>query len=175
MLYFLIYLWLTHEYWVTAWFLWGNYEVSTHGNIRKFWKEMSQVETQYGYLKTKIQVNWERKIYQMHRLVCRVFYWESDMHVNHIDWNKKNNWICNLEYCTRSDNQNHAVRLWLIKSWYNDSRSKVVLQKTFEWVVIWKYSNAREAWLMTWILRGNIKNCCVGKVRSAGGFYWEFE
>ena len=175
MIYFLIYLWLTHEYWIPARFLWENYEASTHGNIRKYWKEMCQVETQYWYLKIKIQINKKRKIYQTHRVICEVFYWKNDLHVNHIDGNKKNNWPCNIEYCTRSENQRHAVQLGLIPSWYEDPRSKIVIQKTFQWVIIWRYSNTREAGTTTWVLRWNIRNCCVGKVRSAGGFYWEFE
>lgn len=47
-----------------------------------------------------------------HRMVASTFVPTNDLSldVNHIDGNKFNNYYRNLEWCTRSDNINHAVR-----------------------------------------------------------------
>lgn len=53
----------------------------------------------------------KKKTYRLHRLVLMAFkpiVNPEDMEVNHIDGNKKNNCLSNLEWCTSSENQIHA-------------------------------------------------------------------
>ncbi len=58
----------------------------------------------------------EKKSMLLHRLVALTYLEkpEGDYEVNHIDGNKKNNCLSNLEWVTRSDNLKHAYSLNLM-------------------------------------------------------------
>lgn len=61
----------------------------------------------------------KKKTYRAHRLVLMAFNPVEKMEqleVNHIDGNKKNNSLSNLEWVTSSENQQHAYRTGLQKS-----------------------------------------------------------
>ena len=68
---------------------------------------------QQGYQRVGLYVgNYKSKIIKVHRLVAETFIdnIESKKDVNHIDGNKANNNISNLEWCTRSENIKHAFK-----------------------------------------------------------------
>jgi DNA-binding transcriptional regulator YiaG len=58
----------------------------------------------------------KQKLYLIHRLVAEYFIDNSKLHlqVNHIDCNKQNNHVSNLEWVTTKENMRHAVEngLW---------------------------------------------------------------
>lgn len=59
------------------------------------------------------------KFFFRHRLVMICFCYRDDyknLQVNHIDGNKKNNSLENLEWCTNQENRIHAVKLGLAAS-----------------------------------------------------------
>jgi len=53
---------------------------------------------------------------QIHRLVALAFIPQitGKLYINHIDGNKLNNKVENLEWCTNKENRDHAVRLGLL-------------------------------------------------------------
>ena len=55
---------------------------------------------------------WKRKKFVIHRLVAQFF---LKTIINHKDWNKTNNHVDNLEWCTQSNNIQHAFNKWLKK------------------------------------------------------------
>lgn len=60
-----------------------------------------------------------KRTFRVHRLVMMAFNPVENMdelEVNHIDGNKKNNKLENLEWCTASENQIHAFKTGLNKS-----------------------------------------------------------
>lgn len=60
-----------------------------------------------------------KRTFRVHRLVMMAFNPIENMdelEVNHIDGNKKNNKLENLEWCTASENQIHAFKTGLNKS-----------------------------------------------------------
>lgn len=67
--------------------------------------------TKKGY----IHVELKGKVYAVHRLVALHFLENKDKkeQVNHIDGNKANNNVSNLEWCTNAENQIHAYRIGL--------------------------------------------------------------
>ena len=77
-------------------------------------KILTPTISQGGYfrvhLKTKI-----RRVMLVHRLVAKAFIPNVDnkKEVNHIDGNKINNNLSNLEWCTRSENMKHIYRIGL--------------------------------------------------------------
>ena len=86
------------------------YEVSNIGRVRnkKTGKMLSQsLNHPNGYMR----VGLDRKHYYVHRLVADSFY-DGDhtkMDVNHIDGNKLNNELPNLEWTMKKDNIEHEV------------------------------------------------------------------
>ena len=71
---------------------------------------------QQGYQRVGLQIgNYKTKTIKVHRLVAETFIdnIENKKDVNHIDGNKANNDISNLEWCTRSENMKHAYRMGL--------------------------------------------------------------
>lgn len=85
-----------------------NYEISDNGEIRNVnsGKTIKQFVGKDGYLRTQIA----GKTRTVHRLVALTFIPTEDgkLFVNHKDGNKQNNCVDNLEWCTRSENMQHA-------------------------------------------------------------------
>ena len=73
-----------------------------------------------GYIKNGLILkNGKSKHYFRHRLVMICFKYRDDykqMQVNHIDGNKINNSLDNLEWCTNQENRIHAVKIGLSAS-----------------------------------------------------------
>ena len=99
-------------------------EISNHGNIRdfktkrpKYWNVNKQ-----GYRVVQVKVEGKRKTLKVHRLVAEMFldppkeelilkcsleHWNKVL-VKHLDNNKTNNHISNLQWCDLKDNTNQA-------------------------------------------------------------------
>lgn len=93
-----------------------NYFVSNFGNVKHNDKIKSQFNNR-GYKCVDLYKNNQRKHFKVHKLVYMTFIGEYNykLDINHIDGNKENNNINNLEVCTRKENLEHAVRLGLNK------------------------------------------------------------
>lgn len=102
------------------------YEVSNYGNIRtkdrigarnKFCKghTLHQYKNYSGYFRVHMNIEGKGKEHFVHRLVANAFVHKiyGKNFVNHIDGNKENNRADNLEWCTRSENEQHAWRIGL--------------------------------------------------------------
>ena len=99
----------------------GIYEISDTGIVRNLrsdpknrtypYKILIPGKTVGGYLFVFLSVNGKAKNRMIHRLVAETFIPNPNglPEVNHIDGNKENNRVDNLEWCTRRDNLKHAV------------------------------------------------------------------
>jgi len=70
-----------------------------------------------GYMYCSLNKGSHSKIFLIHRLIAQYFIPNPDNKpcVNHIDGNKTNNEIENLEWVTHKENTQHAIQLGLIK------------------------------------------------------------
>lgn len=86
----------------------ADYDVSNQGRIRHGSRILSGSLHNDGY----IYVTLHGKQQPLHRVIAKTFLPNpgSKPEVNHKDGNKQNNFIENLEWVTRSENQKHAIR-----------------------------------------------------------------
>lgn len=97
------------------------YAVSTWGNVKNIETEyvMAQEETKKGYLRIKLyDVNGRKKNCKVHRLVAKAFIDNpgKKQQVNHIDGNKKNNSVSNLEWVTDEENKEKQKMLMMFSA-----------------------------------------------------------
>jgi hypothetical protein len=71
---------------------------------------LKQFKSKWGYLYVVITINNREYKEKVHRLVAKAFLPNPNnkAQVNHIDCNKENNNLYNLEWCTASENMKHA-------------------------------------------------------------------
>jgi hypothetical protein len=107
----------------------------------------------------------------IHRLVAEAFIPNPNNFpsVNHIDGNKKNNDVSNLEWCTSSWNAEHAYKIGL-----NKSCKKPVIQYSIEGKKIAEFNSVTEASKATDCSTRHISGACNGKARTSRGFRWEY-
>jgi hypothetical protein len=92
----------------------SGYLINNKGDVMSpFGKVLKQHISNSGYL----FLNIKNKGYFIHRALafCFIGIKHGSDFVNHIDGNKKNNDISNLEWCTKSENALHSYRLGLKK------------------------------------------------------------
>jgi hypothetical protein len=89
-----------------------------HGKERRLAGSISR----HGYAQVILMKDCKQKLRLVHRLVAEHFIDDSKLHleVNHIDCNKKNNHVSNLEWVTPKENMRHAINNGLWTSPTND-------------------------------------------------------
>lgn len=98
------------------------YEVSNFGRFRnarthKILKQTIGKTGYYGYCGS-LGSRQKKKIFKIHRAVAETFIKNPNNYeiINHIDGNKLNNNIINLEWCTQQYNYHHAVKHGLMQN-----------------------------------------------------------
>lgn len=90
----------------------GIYSVSNYGEVRnnRTGKLMKPRKNEKGYLRIGLTTNGKQKCMRVHRLVAQAFIPnpENKPEVNHIDFNKENNCVNNLEWVTCKENSDHS-------------------------------------------------------------------
>lgn len=159
----------------------GHYQISNLGRVKSFKKNkssgivMKPYDNNRGYLLVDLMKNGVRERYLIHRLVAQYFIHNKEPEVNtivnHIDGNKINNLISNLEWTTQQYNCIHAFNNGL-----NDGIhwSKGVNQYTKGGKFVANYQSLFEAGLLTGCDVSGISKCCRGIKIQVGGYRWKF-
>lgn len=181
----------------------GLYQVSSIGRVKSLERKkqnhsklqivpekIKQPHQQYGkhkneYLVVNLYKNNKGKNMFVHRLVAEAFLdnFVKGLEVNHIDGNKQNNVVGNLEMVTRSQNQKHAYEVLGRKRnkallgivGYENKTSKETGQYDMKGNLIKKYGSANQASIETGICYVSIKKVCRGEQKQAGGYVWKYE
>lgn len=163
----------------------GIYEVSSNGDVRSVdrkciakngvvktirGKIMKQTITKKGYLVVNLHYNGISRVVPVHILVAEAFIENSNNYpmVNHIDGNKQNNSVSNLEWCSYSHNNIHALQHNL-----RSPRGVPIMQRTFDGILVDTFDSAYEAARKLSISANAIIKCANHKTKSAGGFVWQ--
>ena len=121
-----------------------------------------------GYLYVTLCKNGVVRNFLLHRLVATAFLPKSDkkFQVNHLDENKLNNTVENLEWCTQKENINYGTRTKRA----SEKRSKPVLCVELNQIFPSLTDAARQLRLNV----GNISNVLTGRIKTTGGYHWEY-
>ena len=98
-----------------------DYQISNFGRVKSFCfgkVKIKKPDLRAGYLSVTLSKDSKLKHFPVHRLVALTFISNPDLkpQVNHRDGCKLNNYVENLEWVTRSENQRHAVATGLKQS-----------------------------------------------------------
>lgn len=148
----------------------GLYQVS---NLGRIWSvRLQRILKPYnanGYFKIDLTAkNGKRKKEYIHRLVALAFLVNDQGYnvVNHIDGNKHNNSVKNLEWCSYSQNSKHSFHtLGNTKGCYSTRRCECI-----ELGII--YNSINDA--MSETGANHISECCKGKQKTSGGYHWRY-
>ncbi len=173
----------------------GLYQVSNLWNIkslnyRNSWYDRICKNTvrKSGYVQICLTKNKKEQSVFTHRLVTQAFLWELPkwLEVNHKNGIKSDNRLENLEYCTRSDNQLHAInvlghRSWLARTnpqkwkfWKNNHNSIKISQHNTLWDKINIYASIADASRELWLSIPAIVMALKGKHKTSGWFIWKY-
>ena len=161
----------------------GKYMVSNWGRVKSLnynrtGKEriLKAGDNGNGYLEVILFKEGKGKHYKIHRLVAQAFLENSKGYneVNHKDENKQNNCVENLEWCSRSYNNNYGTgnKKRAEKSTNNPKISKAVIGINKVSGEIREFPSIMEASRQLGIPNSNICACLKGRQKSAGGYVW---
>lgn len=192
-----VYLFNMEEVWKDIEGYEGKYQVSNFGRVKHlpymlknisgnhFIKEKicKQHLMNQGYYIVDLYSNNTRKTVLVHRLVAKAFISNPYNYrcVNHLDNNKLNNRVDNLEWCTYS----HNIK-WSYDT--NDRRSKMNWKKGGEHHlakpiimidrnnnIVQKFKSIMDAERQIGIRNNCIVMCLKGKYKTAGGYVWIYD
>ena len=177
----------------------GKYEISNKGNVMSLSyhqtgkpKLLAQFPDKKGYL----QVDLKKKYIKVHRIVAETFIPnpENKPQINHIDGNKSNNSVENLEWCTQSENQKHAYKNGLKpksmkrakslevkqlldkhREEINDKRKMPVIATNLKTGEKHRFESQSEASRQLGVYQNCIRRICYGMQKQSKGYIFEFE
>lgn len=161
-----------------------DYEISNLGRIfnNKHHRFLHPSIGARGYPVVNLTKDGKAYLRTVHILLGRAFIFNDDTEhktqINHIDGNKTNFNLNNLEWVTPAENMVHARKTGL----HTSDGDKAVCQYDLNGNFIAEYKSASEASRQTGIGRSNICNVCRKALnqhgnpyKTAGGYKWEWK
>ena len=147
----------------------GLYRVSNLGRVKSLCKcneiILKAGMAKSGYFTVCLHNNKKPLTHNVHRLVAQAFIpnLENKRYVNHIDGNKQNNILSNLEWVTHGENMKHAYDIGLMGT----KKCKCIETNEI-------FNSIREAEAKYNLNNSHITACCKGSRKTHGGYHWEY-
>ena len=157
----------------------GKYQVSNLGRVKSLnfrntntSKIMSLNDNGYGYLVVSLRKDGKRESKYVHRLVAQAFIEnkENKPQVNHIDEDKRNNCVDNLEWVTGSENINHGTRN--IRDGLNKKTGVIGINISSGYII--GFNSFKESKDFSFNPRC-ISHCVSGRNKTHKGFRWMYD
>lgn len=164
----------------------GLYQASSEGRIRSIDRIVDN--SRYGkeklkgrilkpykaqdYYAVKMFLNGKGYPKRVSRIIYETFIGPipEGMQVNHIDENKTNNSISNLNLMTPKENSNWGTRVRRA----NKKRKKPVMQYTLDGKELCYWFSGQDASKELNIDESGISGCLTGRRKTAGGYIWKY-
>lgn len=132
-------------------------------------RTIKQFESKNGYLRVTLSKDKDIKNFLVHRLVLTTFNdcENKNMQVNHINGNKLNNSLENLEWCTPKENINHSINEL-------GKRKKPISQYGLNGDFITNFNSIKEASETLNIKQSGISACLRGLQKTSRGYKWKY-
>lgn len=154
----------------------GYYQISNLGKVKSFHSKNKIIKNtinNQGYCYVRLFLKNKKTKLLVHRLIAIAFIENpsNKKFINHIDGNKLNNDISNLEWCTHKENMQHAHSNNLIN--YNKIKIKQYDKKNN---FIKEYESIKEAaiYIGDKSYCSNIVKCLKNKINYAYGYKWVY-
>lgn len=166
-----------------------NYRISRDGDVWSCYKYKTAIPTETwrpvkqvldkgtGYFLVTLCHEGVRRNQFIHRLLAQLYLQNphNKLHVNHVDTNKQNNSLNNLEWATPQENASHAARHGLYQPSIDATRRDVEQICLRTGASLASFESLHEAGRVTGIQWQNIWKVCNGQRKSAGGYSWVYQ
>lgn len=130
-----------------------------------------------GYVYLPLCINGIKRRYFAHRLVAITFIPNPNNKpfINHINGNKQDNRVENLEWCTQQENNIHALKTGLRKYHIFPLKEPIKIEQLSlenESIKIW--NSVKEINQILGIDDSSIHKVCKGTRKTAGGYKWRY-
>lgn len=148
----------------------GCYQVSSFGRVRREGHIIKGCLAANGYLVLNLSMHGKEKTSTIHRIVAKAFIPnpENKVQVNHINGDKTDNRVENLEWVTKSENAIHS--LYVLRNTHGVVGTKLI--ECIETKEI--FPSAVVAHKKYNITPGHIRDAATGRRHTAAGKHWRY-
>lgn len=164
----------------------GLYQISNYGRVLSVKRNiyLKGAINNCGYIKCYLNINNKQKTFLLHRLVGIAFIQnpENKSQINHINGDKTDNSVINLEWNTASENMSHSFkvlkrvhnRAMLGRYGINNHNSIKVDQYSKDDIFIKTWDCIMDIERVLNIYNTHISSCLTGKRKTTGGYIWKY-
>ena len=142
----------------------GLYAITSCGKVWSYRRKkfLKPIPTKKGYLRVGLRKDKERRMVFIHRLVAEAYIPNPNNYdtVDHIDFDRTNNCVNNLQWMTRGENCRKRRD-------YGPKPVRCIELNTI-------YTSASEAARCLNLDQSSISKACRGERKTCGGYHWEF-
>lgn len=151
------------------------YQVSNLGRVKRVTtgRILKGGKDKYGYLIVNLYKNSVGSIKTIHRLVAEAFIPnpENKPQVNHVDENKTNNSLDNLEWMTAKENTNHGTR----NERSGKSQSIPIIATNLKTGESMEFYGSNECARQLGLHQASITKVLKGRLKQTGGYTFKYK